>query len=136
MDKDKRKNIELNIAIALGVILLCVIVIIFRQGKREPASVTEKAEAKKETPLAGALPPLQKIEATEEPQRQEAPKEPAEAEKEEPEEEVTTLKDLPLDSISKEEMREEKTLEEANPLKTRPSYEDMKALQKKNLIIY
>lgn len=143
MDK---KNIELNAAIGLGIVLLITALVIFmkdnknkipfvKEGQKESARVAPAA-----TPLPMSLAEESEksifsektvpMENTYEADGKELP--------------VTMLKDLPLDSIPAEKMiPEEKIIEETTAqgvrqraIKTQPSPEDLKILQQKNVIIY
>ena len=137
MDKNKKKNIELNVAIAVALILLVSVMIIFRNTKEKKASpMPEEKESisKSKTMLPSKTKDVEELDfLKKEKPLSEQPVEP----EQKAYEEIMVPRDLPLDSIPEE--TRDKIIEESKEtttLKTQPSYEDMKALQKKNLIIY
>ena len=147
MDRDKRKNLELNVAIGVAVILLLAVVIVFARKAQEKTPVIKETGVKKEgaAPRPRYIIPLRtrEIEEISPLEKEETATEAAEAIEEE-RQDIMTLQDLPLDSIAEEEMPEEKPLaEEAgeieetrSDLQTQPSYKDMRLMKKKALIIY
>ncbi|MBU3911213.1 MAG: hypothetical protein KKD90_01360 [Candidatus Omnitrophica bacterium] len=148
MSENKKKNIELNIAIGLAVLLLIAVVVIFTKNtSREERTSAEKeiqAPAQKKEPTA-FKPQFSEFESDrswEEPISEISEnisdhKEDLEQEEEMPE--IMSLQDLPLDSIQPGEKIPQKqgsqeTLEPS--FSTQPSVEDVKKLQQKGLIIY
>ncbi|MBU4589881.1 MAG: hypothetical protein KKG01_03050 [Candidatus Omnitrophica bacterium] len=150
-----RKNLELNAAIALAAILLVVLMVVFIRVGHEKTSAIKELETEKEKILSKKDLDLPRIKAIEEPgffEEEAVLEEPVmpgpeieepDEETEEAEGEVSFLKDLPIESISEEEMPDEKTpggaLEATGTrptLETQPSLEDMKMLKQKGLIIY
>ncbi|MBU1007398.1 MAG: hypothetical protein KKH08_07430 [Candidatus Omnitrophica bacterium] len=135
-----KKNIALNIWIALAVILLLTVIFIFSNRTSEkPQALKEVTAVNKTSVTKTAIPSPKPYDANYDYAEQEKalPEEIAEPEKEDSyEEEVMLLKDLDLDSIAKEKRPPESPEEQKTQLKTQPSIEDMKRLQQKNIIIY
>jgi len=148
MDK---KNLELNIAISLALILLAAGLVIFmRHGQKKPPSAAKGTVAMKKRNRV-SKPPIS-IPATSIRESKETisskkgtsgtPKQKA-AKGEKERFPAVMLKDLPLDSIKPEEAPAGQTVEQATQegvttrsLHTQPSPKDMKGLKQKGLIIY
>ena len=148
MSENKKKNIELNIAIGLAVLLLIAVVVIFTKNtsrEERPSAVKEtQAPAQKKEPVAikSQFSELEADRSWEEPISEISEnisdyKEGFEPEEEIPE--IMSLQDLPLDSIQPDEKipRKQGPQETLEPsFNTQPSVEDVKKLQQKGLIIY
>lgn len=142
MNKQKIKNIELNIAIFLTIVLLITIAVIFLKDNKKKIETIKAPEVKKaQTVLKPRIPrpAIEEIKDDYIEKRETVAGEVVEEEKEKPYEEIMLLKDLPLDLTAEEQKaleETEETKERKSSLNTQPSYEDMKILQQKNLIIY
>ena len=139
MNKQKIKNIELNIAIFLAIALLITIAVIFSKGNNKKIEPIKAPELKKEQTALKPQIPQPAIEEIKDDYIEKAEtiaEEAVEEEKEEPYEEITLLKDLPLDLTADEQKMLEETEESKTSLNTQPSYEDIKVIQQKNLVIY
>lgn len=147
MNKQKIKNIELNIAIFLAIVLLITIAVIFSKGNKKKIETIKASEVKKEQTVLKPRPVRPAIEEIKDDyiEKQEVVAGEAvagkvvEEEKEKPYEEIMLLKDLPLDLTAEEQkaLKEtEETQERKTSLNIQPSYEEMKAIQQKNLVLY
>ena len=139
MNKQKIKNIELNIAIFLAIALLITIAVIFSKGNKKKIEPIKAPEVKKEQTALKPQIPQPAIEEIKDDYIEKAEtiaEEAVEEEKEEPYEEITLLKDLPLDLTADEQKMLEETEESKTSLNTQPSYEDIQVIQQKNLVIY
>lgn len=142
-----KKNIELNVAIALAIVLLIVGLIVFMNVEKEKALIVkETQEIKKESvPMPVPLDiPKPVVKPSEEALFSERVLPPDMSQMTEEEAPAVMLKDLPIDSIAKEqEIRKEQTMEGSEGIsvqgtarKTQPSPEDLKTIQQKGLIIH
>ncbi|MFH1854587.1 MAG: hypothetical protein ABH815_04670 [Candidatus Omnitrophota bacterium] len=152
MDKNKKKNIELNAAIGIAVILLVTVVFIFARNSGRQENTLPLAEKKGLSPKQENLTILksQFTESEFEATAPEAIKEKIKAAEKEPRPEkeipeLMSLDDIPLDSIQpgvdasqKQKLQETTGVEETwePSFNTQPSVEDIKKLQKKGLVIY
>lgn len=144
MSEDKKKNIELNIAIGLAIALFVTVSLIFMKN-------TKQQEKPSTTEMKSPLPQQENPLILESQFTEEGPKETAieitegetnkimeeKSGSEEEKQEIILLKDLPLDSIppgSDKTMEDEETLEPSAAVQ--PSIEDIKKLKQKGLIIY
>lgn len=151
MSKDKKNNIELNIAIGLAVLVLISVVFIFTKNaghKETPSSekeVQSSAQKKESMLLKSRLPEFEPEEYKQEPIREKPKDIEEDFEPKEETQEIMSLKDIPLDFISPGQETPEKQrsgeAEEAGkslgPSRNiQPSVEDVRTLQQKGLIIY
>ena len=106
MDKNKRKNLELNVAIGLAVILLLAVVIVFaRKGQEKTPATKETAVKEEKSSLRPRyIIPLrtEEIEEVSPFEKEETTTEKTDVPAEEERQDIMTLQDLPLDSIAEE----------------------------------
>lgn len=148
MSENKKKNIELNIAIGLAALLLIAVVVIFTKNtsreERPSAEKETQAPVQKKEPVAikSQFFELEADRSWEEPISEISENISGHKKDFEPEEEIPeimSLQDLPLDSIQpdgKTPQKQESQETWKPSFSTQPSVEDVKKLQQKGLIIY